>query len=88
MTDAGHDGCKTGERWDMTAGQDENRKNAGQDGCRTGWMQDRMDAGLDGCRIGWLQDWTDAGQVSCESGGCWKDGGGTGRMRGRTRDDR
>ena len=36
---------------------------AGQDGCRTGWMQDRMestmDAGPDGCRTlrtGWIQD--------------------------------
>jgi len=29
---------------------------AGQDGCRTGWMQDRMDAGKDECRIGWMQD--------------------------------
>ena len=29
---------------------------AGQDGCRTGWVQDRMGPGQDGFRAGWVQD--------------------------------
>ena len=37
----------------------QDRTDAGKNGCRAGWMQDRMestiDAGQDGCRKGWIQ---------------------------------
>ena len=38
---------------------------AGLDGCRTGWIQNRMDAGQDGCRTGWIQYRMDALQFGC-----------------------
>ena len=38
---------------------------AGLDGCRTGWIQNRMDAGQDGCRTGRIQYRMDALQFGC-----------------------
>ena len=49
-------------------------KSVVQDGCRTGWIQDRSDAGQIRYRTGRMQDRTDAGQDGCR----------TGRMKDRT----
>ena len=45
----------------------QDRKDAGQDACRTGRMQDRADAGQDRCRRGRMQERTDAGQDRCRT---------------------
>ena len=71
------------------------RRDAGQGGCRTGWMQpqdrrymqDRVDAGQEGCRTGGMQDRMDAGQkrwtqYECRTGGGEGGGGGGGAKCG------
>ena len=41
----------------------QDKRDAGQVGCRTGGMQNGSDAGEVGCRTGaWIQDMWDAGQ--------------------------
>ena len=41
---------------------------AGQDACRTEWMQDRTDVEQYGCRTGQMQDRTDVGQIRYRTG--------------------
>ena len=46
----------------MTGGM-QDRRDAGQEGCRTVGMQDRRDAGEAGCRTGGMQERRDAGHI-------------------------
>ena len=46
----------------------QDRRNAGQEGCRIGGMKDRSDAGREGYRKGRMQDRRDAGQKLCRTG--------------------
>ena len=66
--DEGHEGCRTGvirtegmRTEGMRTGGNQDMRDAGQEVCRKGRMQDRWDA--------IMQDRWDAGQV-----GCWKGG--------------
>ena len=47
----------------------QDRRNAGQERCRTGGMQDRRNAGPEGCRRGVMPDRKNAGQEGCRTGG-------------------
>ena len=47
----------------------QDRRDVGQERCRTGEMQDRCDEGQEGCRTGGMRDRRDAGQVGCTIGG-------------------
>ena len=59
------------------------RKNAGQEGCRTEVMPDRSDAGQELCQTGRMQDRRDAEQEGSRTGGMQRTGLLMGRMCAR-----
>ena len=61
-TYTGKDESRTKLSKQITQMQNSTYSYEGQDGCRTGWMQEWTDAVQDRCRTGRIQDWTDAGQ--------------------------